>query len=157
MPYEMNTHRGPIFLALAASFVLTVLIIIGSRNLEHYDAALFGYTVASVNYHRASEPELLCLSQLDSGSYGREKASNLGANKPLWLDVVARWHSETQSLPPQRTARSVRSALISHVLFTLIQNISALSAPVTKAPSMLLPEVYCMVRRQDLSMRFVST
>src|SRR6266550_5707286 len=42
------TNRGPILLALAASAVLTVLIIVGSRNLEHYDAALFGYTVASV-------------------------------------------------------------------------------------------------------------
>src|SRR5436853_7169636 len=42
------TNRRPILLALAASFLLTVLIIIGSRNLEHYDAALFGYTVASV-------------------------------------------------------------------------------------------------------------
>lgn len=35
-------------LALAASFLLTALVITGSRNLEHYDAALFGYTVASV-------------------------------------------------------------------------------------------------------------
>src|SRR6202165_3356458 len=42
------TNRKPILLALAASFLLTVLIIVGSRNLEHYDAALFRYTVASV-------------------------------------------------------------------------------------------------------------
>jgi len=35
-------------MALAASAGLTFLIIVGSRNLEHYDAALFGYTVASV-------------------------------------------------------------------------------------------------------------
>jgi hypothetical protein len=35
-------------LALAASALLTILIIVGSRNLEHYDAALFGYTVACV-------------------------------------------------------------------------------------------------------------
>lgn len=41
-------HRRPILLALGASFLLTALIIVGSRNLEHYDAALFGYTVASV-------------------------------------------------------------------------------------------------------------
>src|SRR6476659_2606717 len=40
--------RKPVLLALAASFLLTVLIVIGSRNLEHYDAALFGYTSASV-------------------------------------------------------------------------------------------------------------
>jgi NNP family nitrate/nitrite transporter-like MFS transporter len=33
---------------LAASAALTLLVIVGSRNLEHYDAALFGYTVASV-------------------------------------------------------------------------------------------------------------
>jgi hypothetical protein len=33
---------------LAASAGLTLLVIVGSRNLEHYDAALFGYTVASV-------------------------------------------------------------------------------------------------------------
>src|SRR5262245_34634977 len=47
----MNTktnHRPAVLLALAASAALTVLIILGSRNLEHYDAALFGYTVASV-------------------------------------------------------------------------------------------------------------
>jgi hypothetical protein len=42
------TKRGPLLLALATSFLLTVLIIIGSRNLEHYDSALFGYTIASV-------------------------------------------------------------------------------------------------------------
>src|ERR671913_1833654 len=43
-----SDNRKPILLAVAASFLLTVLIIVGSRNLEHYDAALFGYTVASV-------------------------------------------------------------------------------------------------------------
>jgi hypothetical protein len=43
-----TTHRRPVLLALAASAGLTVLIIVGSRNLEHYDPALFGYTVASV-------------------------------------------------------------------------------------------------------------
>ena len=40
--------RRPALLRLAASAGLTVLIIVGSRNLEHYDPALFGYTVASV-------------------------------------------------------------------------------------------------------------
>lgn len=43
-----STNRKPVLLALAASFLLTVLIIVGSRNLEHYDSALFGYTVANV-------------------------------------------------------------------------------------------------------------
>src|SRR5215218_7518506 len=43
-----STNRRPALLALAASFLLTVLIVVGSRNLEHYDSALFGYTVASV-------------------------------------------------------------------------------------------------------------
>ena len=42
------TNRRPALLALAASFLLTLLIIVGSRSLEHYDAALFGYTIASV-------------------------------------------------------------------------------------------------------------
>jgi hypothetical protein len=42
------SKRGPVIAALAASFLLTVLIIVGSRNLEHYDSALFGYTIASV-------------------------------------------------------------------------------------------------------------
>src|SRR5262247_1277400 len=41
-------HRRAVLLALAASALLTLLIVVGSRNLEHYDAALFGYTVASV-------------------------------------------------------------------------------------------------------------
>ncbi len=43
-----QSHRAAILTALAASAGLTILIIVGSRNLEHYDAALFGYTVASV-------------------------------------------------------------------------------------------------------------
>src|ERR671913_312356 len=43
-----SNNRKPLLLALAASFLLTVLIVVGSRNLEHYDSALFGYTVASV-------------------------------------------------------------------------------------------------------------
>src|SRR5437660_3184065 len=43
-----NMKRGPIWLALAASFLLTILVIVGSRNLEHYDSALFGYTIASI-------------------------------------------------------------------------------------------------------------
>ena len=47
MPNQPN-HRPAILMALAASAGLTFLIIVGSRNLEHYDAALFGYTVASV-------------------------------------------------------------------------------------------------------------
>ncbi|MDQ3818498.1 MAG: MFS transporter [Acidobacteriota bacterium] len=47
----MNAPRNnarAVLSGLCASAVLTALIIIGSRNLEHYDAALFGYTVASV-------------------------------------------------------------------------------------------------------------
>ena len=47
MPVPPSHHR-PILIALAASAVLTALVILGSRNLEHYDPALFGYTVASV-------------------------------------------------------------------------------------------------------------
>jgi hypothetical protein len=43
-----TNHRPAVLTALAASAGLTVLIIVGSRNLEHYDAALFGYTVASI-------------------------------------------------------------------------------------------------------------
>ena len=47
MPTQTN-HRAPVLMGLAASAGLTLLIVVGSRNLEHYDAALFGYTVASV-------------------------------------------------------------------------------------------------------------
>lgn len=43
-----NSTRRPLWLGLAASFVLTILVIAGSRNLEHYDSALFGYTIASI-------------------------------------------------------------------------------------------------------------
>src|SRR5215813_9422926 len=43
-----RTRRTPVLLGLAASFLLTVLVVVGSRNLEHYDSALFGYTVASI-------------------------------------------------------------------------------------------------------------
>lgn len=47
MPAPRNRLR-PTVLAVGASALLTVLIVVGSRNLEHYDSALFGYTVASV-------------------------------------------------------------------------------------------------------------
>jgi hypothetical protein len=43
-----RSNRRAVLRGLGASAALTALIIIGSRNLEHYDAALFGYTVASV-------------------------------------------------------------------------------------------------------------
>ncbi len=43
MKYGSSTLLG-----IAASALLTVLVLIGSRNLENYDSALFGYTVASV-------------------------------------------------------------------------------------------------------------
>ena len=39
-----SNNRRPVLLALGASALLTILIVAGSRNLEHYDAALFGYT-----------------------------------------------------------------------------------------------------------------
>jgi hypothetical protein len=44
---EVN-YRNPTLIGIAASAVLTALVIVGSRNLEHFDPALFGYTVASI-------------------------------------------------------------------------------------------------------------
>lgn len=41
-------YTNPTLIGIAASAVLTVLIIVGSRRLENFDSALFGYTVASV-------------------------------------------------------------------------------------------------------------
>ncbi len=38
----------PTIIGVAASAVLTLLVIVGSRNLQNFDSALFGYTVASV-------------------------------------------------------------------------------------------------------------
>jgi hypothetical protein len=43
-----NNKQRSVLLGLAASLGLSLLVILGSRNLEHYDAALFGYTVASI-------------------------------------------------------------------------------------------------------------
>lgn len=42
------SFRNPTIIGLTASAVLTILIIVGSRSLEHFDPALFGYTIASV-------------------------------------------------------------------------------------------------------------
>lgn len=42
------SYRHPALIGVVASAVLTLLVIIGSRNLEHFDSALFGYTVASI-------------------------------------------------------------------------------------------------------------
>ncbi len=47
MRNETN-HNTAVLMGLGASAGLTLLIIVGSRNLEHYDDALFGYTVASI-------------------------------------------------------------------------------------------------------------
>jgi hypothetical protein len=41
-------YTNPALIGLGASAALTALVIIGSRNLEHFDSALFGYTVASI-------------------------------------------------------------------------------------------------------------
>ncbi|MFV0387427.1 MAG: MFS transporter [Pyrinomonadaceae bacterium] len=38
----------PAIIGISASAFLTLLVIIGSRNLEHFDSALFGYTIASI-------------------------------------------------------------------------------------------------------------
>jgi hypothetical protein len=42
------SYINPTLLGIGASALLTLLVIIGSRNLEHFDSALFGYTVASI-------------------------------------------------------------------------------------------------------------
>jgi hypothetical protein len=42
------SYTHPTVVGLVASAVLTLLVIVGSRNLEHFDSALFGYTVASI-------------------------------------------------------------------------------------------------------------
>ena len=41
-------YTNPTLIGIAASAILTALVIIGSRNLEHFDSALFGYTIASI-------------------------------------------------------------------------------------------------------------
>lgn len=42
------SYFRPTMLGIAASAVLTGLVIVGSRNLDHFDPALFGYTIASI-------------------------------------------------------------------------------------------------------------
>lgn len=42
------SYIHPTLLGIIASALLSLLVIVGSRNLEHFDSALFGYTVASV-------------------------------------------------------------------------------------------------------------
>lgn len=44
---EVN-YRRPTYFGVLASAILTVLVIVGSRNLAHFDPALFGYTIASI-------------------------------------------------------------------------------------------------------------
>lgn len=45
--HNINYSR-PTFFGIFTSAALTALVIIGSRNLEHFDSALFGYTIASI-------------------------------------------------------------------------------------------------------------
>ena len=45
---EGVNYRNPTLIGIGASALLTLLVIIGSRNLEHFDPALFGYTIASI-------------------------------------------------------------------------------------------------------------
>jgi NNP family nitrate/nitrite transporter-like MFS transporter len=46
-PAAVN-YRNPTVVGVAASAILTALVIVGSRNLENFDSALFGYTIASI-------------------------------------------------------------------------------------------------------------
>jgi len=48
LPGNSINFTQPAVYGIAASAALTALVIIGSRNLEHFDSALFGYTVASI-------------------------------------------------------------------------------------------------------------
>ncbi|MBK6725382.1 MAG: hypothetical protein IPG58_19615 [Acidobacteria bacterium] len=54
MPIEITkpatsiNYRNPTLIGLGASMALTALVIVGSRNLEHFDSALFGYLIASI-------------------------------------------------------------------------------------------------------------
>lgn len=41
-------YSKPTWLGIVAAALLTVLVVIGSRNLQHFDPALFGYAVAGV-------------------------------------------------------------------------------------------------------------
>ena len=43
-----GNYFHPTLVGICASAVLTALVIVGSRNLEHFDSALIGYTIASV-------------------------------------------------------------------------------------------------------------
>lgn len=45
---EKVNYKNPTLIGLGAAAVLTLLVMVGSRNLENFDSALFGYTVASV-------------------------------------------------------------------------------------------------------------
>ncbi len=45
---DVVNYRRPTYFGIIASAVLTLLVIVGSRNLEHFDSALFGYTIASI-------------------------------------------------------------------------------------------------------------
>jgi hypothetical protein len=47
-PHQGVSYKNPTLIGIAASAVLTALVILGSRNLEHFDSALFGYTIASI-------------------------------------------------------------------------------------------------------------
>ena len=42
------SYKHPTIVGIVASAILTGLVIIGSRNLEHFDSALIGYTIASI-------------------------------------------------------------------------------------------------------------
>ena len=41
-------YARPTIYGILASALLTLLVIVGSRNLEHFDSALIGYTIASI-------------------------------------------------------------------------------------------------------------
>src|SRR5438309_6934859 len=42
------SYFNPTLAGVFASASLTALVIVGSRNLEHFDSALFGYLIASI-------------------------------------------------------------------------------------------------------------
>ena len=48
MPIVRHEHLRATVSGLAAASLLAALIVIGSRNLDHFDAALIGYTFATL-------------------------------------------------------------------------------------------------------------
>src|SRR3954470_15432111 len=102
-----------IFWGVVATALLASLIVLGSRNLRHFDAALVGYTFATlfaafgITYRYAMAPAAADPDVLAAGVAGVRQPATARRQPPHAREAVRRrGRRHALYLPPRRRARA---------------------------------------------------